>query len=456
VRPPARAAGKRRTSGAGPIQTTITRGLASCRRSVEPWYLAYGLVGAATGGVAPIALPIAITRAGDARHVGLVIAAVGLGGLTARHWGKLADHYHCHRGVFLVSALVGTLALAAFGLTTSIPLWLLLALLVGMSQAAANTMANLFVVDAHPEAEWTARIGWLQTFYNAGVAAGLVAIGSVSHLSPDVGLLAGSGAFALAGLVGWTTTRTLLPRPGGPSAAPQRTDWVRLEHVLAAPALHALHVSWAQLSPLRLVHAPPDWRPARLWRAVNSPFGLFLLIWLVANVGPNATYTLYPLLVQQVFDVAPGPSSFALAAATGLGLALYSPSSLVSYRLGATRVLQGGLAVRLAVYLALVGLAGATFGGRGALALVGFALVSLTFPALSVSSTLLTSTLSAGKEGEGMGLYTATAALAGLLGAAGGGWIAAQAGYGATLVVAAAGMAAALALSLLLRAGVPS
>jgi predicted MFS family arabinose efflux permease len=157
-----------------------------------------------------------------------------------------------------------------------------------------------------------------------------------------------------------------------------------------------------------------------------------------------------------VFDVGPGPSSFALAAATGLGLALYSPSSLVSYRLGATRVLQGGLAVRLAVYMALVGLAGATFDGRGALALGGFALVSLTFPALSVSSTLLTSTLSAGKEGEGMGLYTATAALAGLLGAAGGGWIAAQAGYGATLVVAAAGMAAALALSLLLRAGVPS
>jgi predicted MFS family arabinose efflux permease len=157
-----------------------------------------------------------------------------------------------------------------------------------------------------------------------------------------------------------------------------------------------------------------------------------------------------------VFGVAPGPSSFALGAATALGLALYSPSSVVSHRLGAARVLQISLGVRLGVYAVLLALAGAAFGERGALALSGFALVALSYPALSVSSTLLTSALTPDDEGEGMGLYTATTALASLVGAAAGGWVAAEAGYGATLVVATACLAAAVGLSLLLRSRSPS
>lgn len=413
-------------------------------------------MGVAAGGVAPIALPLAVSRAGDARHVGLVIAAVGLGGLTAPLWGELADRYRCHRAVFVVGAVVGGLALTGFGVTTSFPIWLLLALLVGVSQATANTIANLFVVDAHPEPEWNARIGWLQTFYNGGVAVGLVAVGSVSHLPPDAGLLAGAGAFAVAGLVGWITTRGIVPRPETTRAAPREPARMRLRRLLKTPALHALQLPWAQPAPLHLAYFPHGAVLARTRRALTSPFGLLLLIWLVANVGPYATYTLYPLLLQGVFGVAPGPSSFALGAATALGLALYSPSSVVSHRLGAARVLQISLGVRLGVYAVLLALAGAAFGERGALALSGFALVALSYPALSVSSTLLTSALTPDDEGEGMGLYTATTALASLVGAAAGGWVAAEAGYGATLVVATACLAAAVGLSLLLRSRSPS
>jgi predicted MFS family arabinose efflux permease len=85
--------------------------------------------------------------------------------------------------------------------------------------------------------------------------------------------------------------------------------------------------------------------------------------------------------------------------------------------------------------------------GLAGLALGGFVLLSLAFPLLSVSSTLLTSALAPASEGEGMGMDTAVAALAGLLGAALGGWAADAAGYSAALVLAAAGLAVALVLS---------
>lgn len=119
--------------------------------------------------------------------------------------------------------------------------------------------------------------------------------------------------------------------------------------------------------------------------------------------------------------------------------------------MGAVRVLQGALALRLLTVAGLLTLVGASFPGREALALAGFVLLSLAFPLLSVSSTLLTSALAPAGEGEGMGMYTAVAALAGLLGAALGGWAADAAGYPAALVLAAAGLAVALALSVPLR-----
>lgn len=427
------------------------RVLARGRQAVEPWYVAYTLIGVATGGVAPILMPLVVSRAGDAAHVGLVMASVGLGGLTAAVWGDLADRLRWHRGLFGGGAVAAALALAAFGATTDIPAWIGLALLLGMGTAAANTVASLFVVEAHPQAEWDTRIGWLQTFYNAGIVGGLVVAGSLSQLPLQIALLVGAGALVVAGLVGWALTRTP-PRPGAGPAGQAAATPARRRDALAHLHVHAPHVEWAHLSPLRLVHPPRRTTLARLTRAVRSSFGLFLLICLVSNLGINAVFTLYPLVVQGIYGVPPGPASFALAAATGVGLALYSPASLLTRRIGGVRVLQIALGARLVTFVVLIGLAGAAFAGREAVVLVAFAVVMLAFPAVSVSSTLLTSALSPVGEGEGLGLYTAVSACAGLGGAVLGGWMAATTGYAATLWLALVAIAASLVLTLFLRA----
>jgi MFS transporter, DHA1 family, tetracycline resistance protein len=424
--------------------------LARGRQAVEPWYLAYLLVGTATGGVAPIFMPLVVSGAGAATQVGIVMAAVGLGGLTAALWGDLADRQRWHRGLFGIGAVSAALALAGFGTTTSLPTWIALALLLGMGTAAANTVATLFVVEAHPRPQWDRRIGWLQTFYNAGIVAGLVLSGSLTHLPLQIGLLAGAAALGAAGLVGWAFTRTP-PRPGTAGGAPAAITPRQRRDALAHLHLHTPHVEWVHLSPLRLVHAPRRATLAHLGTAMRSPFGLFLVVWVVCNLGTNAVFTLYPLVVQNVYGITPGPASFALAAATGIGLASYSPASLLTHRLGGVRVLQAALGARVVTFVVLIALAGTAFGGREAVVLVAFAVIELAFPAMSVSSTLLTCQLSPVGEGEGMGMYTAVAAFAGLGGAVLGGWVAATTGYAATLWLAAVTIVAALALTLFLH-----
>jgi len=86
-------------------------------RWVEPWYLVYALLGATMGGLVPILLPLLVSRAASAAHVGLVMAALSLGGLTAPLWGNLADRCRLHRwlltgGLSAIAVGLGTFALA--------------------------------------------------------------------------------------------------------------------------------------------------------------------------------------------------------------------------------------------------------------------------------------------------------------------------------------------------------
>src|SRR5262249_33822002 len=169
------------------------------QQAIEPWYLAYALVAVAVGGLGPIMIPLTVDRAaGGAAHVGLVMAANGLGQLSAALWGGLADRSHLHRALFVGGALAVALALSGFHFFATLPTWIALALLLGFGTAAVQTTANLLVVEAHPEDEWDARVGWLQTFFSAGSVLGLVIAGSIAHLPPWVGICNG-GAVARVG-----------------------------------------------------------------------------------------------------------------------------------------------------------------------------------------------------------------------------------------------------------------
>jgi len=206
---------------------------------VEPWYLAYALQGATVAGLTPILLPLAVSRTGNAAHIGLVMAAVSLGGLSAPLWGGLADRYRLHRWLLAGGLLLAAGGLAAFPFTTQPGVWFALALLQGIGAAAAATVANLFVVEGHPKREWDERIGWLQTFYGGGQVAGLLLAGALSVTHLRAGLLVAAGLTALGALVGLAMAHT----PPRPKKGPRP--------VLLHPARHG---EWSLSSPQRLFH----------------------------------------------------------------------------------------------------------------------------------------------------------------------------------------------------------
>jgi DHA1 family tetracycline resistance protein-like MFS transporter len=410
------------------------KGDSSWRRWVEPWYLGYALLGASAAGLAPILLPLMVSKTGNAAQVGLVMAAFSLGGLAAPLWGVLADRYRLHRPLMASGLLAVAAGAAVFPFAGSLAAWMGLAFVQSLGAAAAATVANLFVVEAHPRLEWDARIGWLQTFYGGGQVAGLVVAGLLAAVSLHLGLWVTAGLAALAVLPGWLTARTP-PAPGG--ARP----------VLRHPLRHG---EWPAASPQRLYHHLTAPALRGLGRSLASPFGIFLAAWLLSFSGAAVIFALYPVLMQQAFGVAPVLSSQGFALAAGLGLFLYSPAGTWSGRSGPASVLRAGLGLRLAAGLGLV-LLELTHFGPGWLALAGFLVIVLAWSLLSVSSTAWAAQLSPVGEGEGLGIFNAVTALASVIGAAFGGWVASSWGYTSALSLAAGGVASGLAITFALR-----
>jgi MFS transporter, DHA1 family, tetracycline resistance protein len=375
-------------------------------RWIEPWYLAYALRGAVGAGLLPILLPLFVSRTGRAGAAGLVVAAFSLGGLTSPLWGDLADRFRLHRWLLAGGLLTMAIGVALFPLATTAAGWILLALLQGVGAASAVTVANLFVVEVHPRAEWDERIGWLQTFFAGGQVGGLLLAGVMSQVGIDVGMLAGAGLAASGALIGWWTTHTP-PRPAEPRP------------VLLQPDRSG---EWAVSTPQRLFHQVNRSALHQLGPALHSPFGLFLVIWLLSFGGAAVFFALYPVLMQKVYALDAGTSSLAFAVAAALGLVLYSPAGRLSERLGPTRVLQAGWVARLLAFLGLLVIGILQVGSGRWLALVCLAIVVLAWSLVSVGGTALAAQLSPIGQGEGQGLFNAATGAAGVLGAALGGW----------------------------------
>ncbi len=399
---------------------------------IEPWYLVYAIMGLVVAGLVPVLIPLVAGRSGNAGQVGLVVAAVSLGGLTAPLWGSLADRYRAHRLLLAGGMLVACLGLAAFAFTTQILVWILLAMLAGLGSASAATVANLFVVEAHPQVEWDERIGWLQTFYGVGQVAGLLLAGALTRIDLHFGLLAAAGLSAAAAVLGWLTTKTPPAQPG-------------LKAVLLHPARHT---ESAISSPQRLFHAPKWPGMQTLGRTLRSPYGVFLVIWLMAFAGPAAVFSQYPLFMQKVFGVTPATSSVVFAIIAALGLSLYTPAGNWSDRFGSQRILRLSLGLRLAAFAGMLGLVFLPGSGTvGWLALLAFAFVVWAWSLMSVSGTALAARLSPAGEGQGLGIFNAMTAVASILGALLGGWAAGAWGYGSIVVLALGGVTLGLGLS---------
>ncbi len=419
-----------------PTPKVLTASSAHVWRWVEPWYLAYAFQGAGAAGLIPILLPLIVNQAGSVAQVGLVMAGFNFGGLAAPLWGALADRFRVHRLLLAGGLLLTALGLVLFPFVHGTGPWLALALVQGIGSAGAATVANLFIVEVHPEKEWDDRIGWLQTFYGGGQVAGLLVAGFFGQSSSvRTGMFAAAAIVFAAGLVGWLTTHT-----------PQRPNPVK--PVLTHPVRTG---EWAVSSPQRMFHHLTAEAVANLGGLLRSPFGLFLLVWLLMFSGTAAIFSLYPVLMQSLFGVSPQVSSTVFALAAGIGLFLYSPAGSWSNRFGTRQVLLVGFAIRLGAVATILVLGVTHAAGLSWLALLGFVFIVLAWSLLSVSSTAMAASLSPGGEGSGLGIFNAVTALAGVLGSLLGGAVAAQSGYPAAVSLALVGNLASLVIFMFAR-----
>jgi MFS family permease len=123
---------------------------------IEPWFLAYACLGIVQGGMLPVLLPLS---AGGSTHAGTIVGVMNFAGLTAPFWGHLADRRRMHRQVLLAGMLAALVPLVLMPVQLSLTLKAALAALLGLGFAAANTVANMFIVEVWPKEEWDARIG---------------------------------------------------------------------------------------------------------------------------------------------------------------------------------------------------------------------------------------------------------------------------------------------------------
>ena len=383
---------------------------------IEPWFLAYACLGIVQGGMLPLLLPLS---AGGSTHAGTIVGVMNLAGLTAPVWGHLADRRRLHRQVLLAGMMAALVALVLMPEPLALPFKAALAGVLGLGLAAANTVANMFIVEVRPRDEWDARIGALQAFSGLGQVVGLLLAGFIGG---RYALAYGVAAALVAAAVpmAWLTLR-------GIQVPVARTACT------AHPPLGA--EGWAA-SPQRLFHIV-SWRGlCTLVRELEMPFARLLAIWFVAFVAISAVLTMLPLAVIRGFGVAAGLPATTYAFAATLSLAMYPLAAGIAKRRGARPVLRAGFAGR-AIAIAIIAAAFVSGARTVAPALAGFVVLVIAWPLLGVSGTALAAQLAPGEKGEALGLFNASSSLAGAVGAFVGGWAMEAVGYGTVCVIAA-------------------
>jgi MFS family permease len=393
---------------------------------IEPWFLAYACLGIVQGGILPVLLPLS---AGGSAHAGTIVGVMNLAGLTSPCWGHLADRRRMHRQILLAGILVTLLALVLMPVPFSLPVKAALAAVLGLGFAAANTVANMFIVEVWPQPEWDARIGALQAVSGLGQVVGLLLAGFIGgRFALAFGVAAGLVALAMP--IAWLTLRRVqVPDPRNV--------------VTAHPPLGG--EGWAG-APQRHFHLP-TWSGLRmLVQELELPFAQLQIIWFVAFVAIGAVLTMLPLALIRTLGVSDGTPATTYAFAAAGSLAMYPLAAGLADRRGARFVLQAGYAVRCAAIaiLTLAFLPGAflpetvlSATNDIPLALAGFIVLVLAWPLLGVGGTALVAQLARGEKGEALGLFNAVSSLAGGVGAFLGGWAMEAVGFGTVCLVAA-------------------
>ncbi|HEY1857605.1 MFS transporter [Acidocella sp.] len=394
-------------------------------RWIEPWYVAYAILGALASGLAVILIPLVVTGGGGGSTViGTAIAAQNVGALTAPFWGGVADKSKAYRRIFFGGFLLIGLGFLAFTLLHGAGAWFAGAFLIGLGTAASNTVASLFVVEFTPPAEWGVRISWLQTFNAGGSVIGMFLAG---WLAPHAGTLIAALLVLPALFVGGrglpVPMEERLPRFGGMHRDTLARLVKRVEPMTA--------------SVITRIHHPRLRDFALLGPAMRSAFGMFLAGWFCFSLAVSAFSSLYPVLMLHSFGMAVSRSSTLIAIVTALSIPLYNLAGRMVSRFGPAAMLGVGIGARAVALLGLGVVALTHLASVSVVpAVILFTLFQGIWPLLSVAANDLAAVSAPFGEGAAMGLFNAAAAIASAVGAILGGVVADQLGFGAVSVFA--------------------
>ena len=415
--------------------------LTAPRRYIRPWYLAYLLLGMVTAGLLPVVLPLTVEAlAHRLSTVAYVMGAYNFGLLTSPLWGVLAERSKAYRNLFLGSFVLIGAGIVGMLLLRELPGWLVSAFALGAGSGCAATLATLFIVDFTVQAEWEARIGWLQSFNASGQVVGLMLAAAFSGGDTALALRVCVAILLLAMAVGGVS----LPlsksvRPAGAFAQPPHLH-LNVRALAIFPKLNQpsgvdLHFYHLNLPGLRA-----------LPQAIGTPFGRFLLSWFVLAFAVAAFFSYFPLMLLESYHIAVRATAMIYAATSAVGIVLYVLTGHLTARYGAGRVYGSGLALRIVGFGLLLAPFLISMENRPLFGAVGFSLIVIAWPLLSVSGTDLAARLTPFSEGAAVGLLNAALALATAVGIVFSGPLVAHWGYKTIPVTAIAGLAAALFL----------
>lgn len=415
--------------------------LSAPRRYVRPWYIAYLLLGMVTAGLLPVLLPLAVEALSHRlATVAYVLGAYNLGLLTSPLYGTMAERLHLYRHLFLGGFLLIALSVAALPVAGGLAGWVVCAFLIGAGAGCAATLATLFVVDFVPRAEWEPRIGWLQSFNAAGQVAGLFLAAAFSDHRWTIGLWVAAGILLpamLAGGIGLPVPR----KEPGPHTHHHDVHTHLNVHVLSlfpkfgVPSGIEVHFHHLNLQGLR--HLP---------EAIRTPFGRFLLSWFMLGLAVSGFFSYFPLMLAQSYGIAANVSAMLYAVAVVFCTGLYVLTSRLASRFSAAALYRAGLILRSAGFALLLipFLIPMAASDRALVGAVGFVLIVLAWPTLSVTGTDLAARLTPFSEGAAVGLTNAALALATAIGTIISGPLVHQWGYGTIPMMALAGLAISL------------
>lgn len=409
----------------------IRRVLAEPRKYVRAWYFATLLLGVVTLGITPVLLPVLVNQQSHSLSlVAYVMGVYNVGLLTSPFWGMWAEKSKQYRNIFVSGFLLVVVSVAVFPILHTHIGWLLAAFVMGAGSSASTSLSSLLIVDFEKSDEWEPRLGMLQSFTGAGQVVGLLLAGFFTGKSSWEGLWA-AAAILLPALF---FAHIGLPKASFSSSNSYKSLFAHLrldlKELAAFPRTNFLsdvsfHFHRINLNGLK-----------NLSSISGTLFGRFLLSWFLMLLGVAGFFTYFPLMLSKSFGLTTQYSSVIYAIMASIGIVLFILASKWSVRFGAGKVYRIALFVRLGGFVLLL----LPFLMQGLDRLytgtIGFSVIVLAWPVLSVTGTNLAARLAPFSEGEAIGLFNAANASATVLGAFASGPLISRFGYSSIAIFA--------------------